>query len=998
MIPRTVVFALWLGLIGICIGATGLHAAETVAAGSQNDSVYVYDYGGALLWGYDTGADVVSVAVSADGEYIAVGSRENKLYLFDRGGTKLWENPVPVSYGGLGNGRESKSVAISDEYVVAGCTDGLYVYNYDGSLNWSHSSSQTCVSISPNGHYIAASDVIRGTVDFFTSSSSTPVWSDTVNAFWVATSNLGYVAVGADGVYLYDQSGTQIWQYSYWQLYGIIRVDMSRDGMSVVAANDDPSDSRGCVLCYFNEMKDGSSGWSSSDGDAVWTFSPPFNPNNDFYTVAISGDGEYIAVGMGPYLFHRSSSVPIQHYTAPTNQAIDLTFDGQYCPCGSYTGSGGTLTYWSKDQSTALWTKAMSGIVQTVAAPGAPAGPAWLTTPNWRMLLTSYGYSDVLLARKPHWRRAWPWHYSWFWDEMLSGEWAAAVYYDEITSPAIAQGPNTGAPQSMWLEPDFIYPDWTTNSGFYVVSPIRTWNRGELPLPYLDTGTSKISNGDVEITIDYMVWDDQTAMGRCAGVWPWSWISFVWSDRYILQQTYAISNVSGGTLSNLELSQFLHGHPGTHDEVGWWGNWEVYDPNQKSLIFDNWDTYHYDITQWGRQYMWLWPWPYLYGRWWGYNYIGLHSETAPSTGRSLSPYGLGDYVGHAPGKPARPGVHWDVEEDNLNPQGLPCTLYPGWPPWPIFGSEVAGAETWYLDDQLSPGESVEHDVLLTIANRPYHGWHWGWDRWYWYDDDWPYWGFPSFWRTDHPMGPPYYKLWIDYPFWWYCWLWPRPPYPIWFGVALPNEQVEEDSLTVDGVFFKEYAPEGGGTTLATFAFDQAVTDSLEENYAWDDCQWFGYSLSNYVLPDSNMVVYVELSGEETGGASPSCYMHVMMGDSVFGWSPDRYDSLPFCDSLGSYVEPVETFTPGLAQNSPNPFTTATEIRYALSAGAHVELAVYDVAGRKVRALVNEYQAYGPKSVVWDGTNDAGSEVSGGIYFYYLRAGNLVEIRKMVLLK
>ena len=517
-------------------------------------------------------------------------------------------------------------------------------------------------------------------------------------------------------------------------------------------------------------------------------------------------------LGYGEYEITDSSGVGIVD-----DQGIEVTYIPTMGDQREFTGilaeAYGTYRLWPRDNDDIK-----------VCAVAPPA--AWITTPIWRMQLTSFGYSDIFWEHKPHWLRYWPYTYAWFWDEVLSGEWVAAVYYDEIPSPAIDSGPNAGAPQVMWLEPNFIYPNWTTNSNFWVVTPITTWNRGELPLPYMDTGFSSISNGQVQIDIDYLVHDDWTAMGRC-GTWFWPWRNYVWSDRYILQQIYTIKNIADSTLNDLEFFQFLHGHPGTHEMFGWWGDWEVYDPVQHTWpAFDTWGNYHYDITQWGRKYLYTWPWPYLYGWWWGYDYVGFHSQTAPSAGRSPWPWGLGDYSGHAPGKPAAPGVHWDVERDNLDPvppqpsgPGTPCVLYPT--TYPIYGRQVAGAETWLLAPELAPADSVVHDVLLSIANRPFHGWHWGYSWWYWHDWTWPYWPYPSIWfsRWHNPHYPFPYRLWIDYPWWWHCYYWPRPhPWPVWFGIALPSLPAKQGVLTVENVYFKEYAPEGGGDTLATFQY------------------------------------------------------------------------------------------------------------------------------------------------------------------------------------
>jgi hypothetical protein len=88
----------------------------------------------------------------------------------------------------------------------------------------------------------------------------------------------------------------------------------------------------------------------------------------------------------------------------------------------------------------------------------------------------------------------------------------------------------------------------------------------------------------------------------------------------------------------------------------------------------------------------------------------------------------------------------------------------------------------------------------------------------------------------------------------------------------------------------------------------------------------------------------------------------------------------------------------LKQNYPNPFNPACNIQYALPTDCHVILAVYNILGQKVKVLVDAYQSAGPKSVEWDGKDDQGRDVTSGVYFYRMQAGDFVHLKKMVLLK
>ncbi|GAB4328134.1 MAG: hypothetical protein Kow0037_02240 [Calditrichia bacterium] len=88
----------------------------------------------------------------------------------------------------------------------------------------------------------------------------------------------------------------------------------------------------------------------------------------------------------------------------------------------------------------------------------------------------------------------------------------------------------------------------------------------------------------------------------------------------------------------------------------------------------------------------------------------------------------------------------------------------------------------------------------------------------------------------------------------------------------------------------------------------------------------------------------------------------------------------------------------LEQNYPNPFNPTTKIEYALTKKANIEIAIYNVAGQKVRTLVSGTVEPGVHNVVWDARNDAGQQVAAGIYLYQLKANNYTETKKMVLLK
>ncbi len=83
----------------------------------------------------------------------------------------------------------------------------------------------------------------------------------------------------------------------------------------------------------------------------------------------------------------------------------------------------------------------------------------------------------------------------------------------------------------------------------------------------------------------------------------------------------------------------------------------------------------------------------------------------------------------------------------------------------------------------------------------------------------------------------------------------------------------------------------------------------------------------------------------------------------------------------------------LDQNFPNPFNSSTVIRFTVSSTGFVRLKIFDLLGREVAALVDDKLRRGKYSVGFDA-----NELSSGIYFYRLTAGNRATVRKMLLVR
>lgn len=88
----------------------------------------------------------------------------------------------------------------------------------------------------------------------------------------------------------------------------------------------------------------------------------------------------------------------------------------------------------------------------------------------------------------------------------------------------------------------------------------------------------------------------------------------------------------------------------------------------------------------------------------------------------------------------------------------------------------------------------------------------------------------------------------------------------------------------------------------------------------------------------------------------------------------------------------------LSQNYPNPFNPETTISYKVQAASKVSLKVYDLLGREVATLVDEYKQPGSYTVAFNVEARHGVSLQSGVYFYRLQAGSFSETKKMILLK
>ena len=150
---------------------------------------------------------------------------------------------------------------------------------------------------------------------------------------------------------------------------------------------------------------------------------------------------------------------------------------------------------------------------------------------------------------------------------------------------------------------------------------------------------------------------------------------------------------------------------------------------------------------------------------------------------------------------------------------------------------------------------------------------------------------------------------------------------------------------------------------------------------WDGSAWseLGSGTDNTVRNLASIEGDLYVGGEFiTAGDKPSSRFGIYHSQGVVG-----------VDDITAWI-PSEYI---LAQNYPNPFNPVTTIKYSVPQGDIASIKVYDLLGREVAVLVNEYKPTGTYSVEFNA-----SRFASGVYFYQLQAGNFVEVKKMILLR
>nr|WP_321268660.1 FlgD immunoglobulin-like domain containing protein [uncultured Sulfurimonas sp.] len=122
-----------------------------------------------------------------------------------------------------------------------------------------------------------------------------------------------------------------------------------------------------------------------------------------------------------------------------------------------------------------------------------------------------------------------------------------------------------------------------------------------------------------------------------------------------------------------------------------------------------------------------------------------------------------------------------------------------------------------------------------------------------------------------------------------------------------------------------------------------------------------------------------------------------MKTNNYTWEIYLYDA-DFSSEEPLDVETQHPYGFQLTANFPNPFNASTTIAFTLPEDEFTTFDIYNITGQKIRTLVSEQKTAGTHTVVWDGRDDNGRQVSSGTYITVLKAGINTATGRMMLVK
>jgi hypothetical protein len=200
-----------------------------------------------------------------------------------------------------------------------------------------------------------------------------------------------------------------------------------------------------------------------------------------------------------------------------------------------------------------------------------------------------------------------------------------------------------------------------------------------------------------------------------------------------------------------------------------------------------------------------------------------------------------------------------------------------------------------------------------------------------------------------------------------------------------------------------------GKTLPSaelISFTAHIDEQKNVLLKWETKNGFGYQVYEIERSDSDKSGF-ERIGIVTANGNTNYKRNYSYVDKMIQLNKNYYYRIKQInmDSSFSILNTIKVALPSqsnfyLSQNYPNPFNPTTKIKYKIpstnqeeSRNLNVQLKIYDLLGREIKTLINKEQPPGEYEIELNC-----AELSSGIYFYKLKAGNFIQTKKMILLR
>jgi len=223
-----------------------------------------------------------------------------------------------------------------------------------------------------------------------------------------------------------------------------------------------------------------------------------------------------------------------------------------------------------------------------------------------------------------------------------------------------------------------------------------------------------------------------------------------------------------------------------------------------------------------------------------------------------------------------------------------------------------------------------------------------------------------------------------------------------FGNILLNEGNPEAtgygctvSINLSPTPFDLYAPgDGESVTNLPITFNWQTSEDTP-----DDQVHYTVFMSE-ILSDLGLDTLTTTSETFTGTfqvlAGVTYYWKVIATDK-HGVSTPSNSTFSFNSMVNSIFSPT-IIEARLFPNYPNPFKNRSTIKYEVPHELHVYICIYNIHGKLVKTLINRKYSPGIYSIEWDGKDDLGAAVPGGVYIYQIKADNFLSSKKLLLMR